>query len=117
MALFQQLEQDRKSDKAPNATGYLEISVADLNEFFSLALALEPVENWKGEPCIKLRCGVWHRETKAGKPWNPSASHPSVALSSKKKTSHTPHHCSTRSLAWLTTRNSDAPAAGVLSLW
>ena len=54
MALFQQLESDRKSDKAPHATGSLEITVADLNEFFSLALALKPVDNWKGEPCIKL---------------------------------------------------------------
>ena len=29
MALFQQTEKDRKSDKSPNATGSLEISVAD----------------------------------------------------------------------------------------
>ena len=47
LSLFQQLEEDRKSDKAPHATGALEISVADLNEFFSLALALKPVDNWK----------------------------------------------------------------------
>ena len=69
MALFQQTEKDRKSDKSPNATGSLEISVADLNEFFSLALALEPVENYKGEKVIKLRCAVWHRDTRNGKPY------------------------------------------------
>ena len=91
MALFQQLEQDRKSDKAPNATGYLEISVADLNEFFSLALALEPVENWKGEPCIKLRCAVWHRETKAGKPWESISVSPDRAAEYKEEDLATPH--------------------------
>ena len=91
MALFQQLEQDRKSDKAPNATGYLEISVADLNEFFSLALALEPVENWKGEPCIKLRCGVWHRETKAGKPWESISVSPERGAEFKEEDLATPH--------------------------
>ena len=69
MALFQQKEEKRVSEKAPHATGSLEISVADLNEFFSLVLALEPVENRKGEPCIKLKCAVWHRDMKDGRPW------------------------------------------------
>ncbi len=91
MALFQQLEEDRKSDKAPNATGSLEISVADLNEFFALALALEPVENWKGEPCIKLRCGVWHQETKAGKPWESISVSPERGAEFKEDDLATPH--------------------------
>ena len=69
MSLFQQLEKDRKSDKSPQATGSLEIKVDDLNEFFSLASALQPVENWKGEMVVKLRCGVWHRDTRNGKPY------------------------------------------------
>ena len=91
MALFQQLESDRKSDKAPHATGSLEISVADLNEFFSLALALEPVDNWKGEPCIKLRCAVWHRETKNGKPWESISVSPDRAAEYKETDLSTPH--------------------------
>ena len=91
MALFQQTEADRKSDKAPHATGSLEISVADLNEFFSLALALEPVDNWKGEPCIKLRCAVWHRETKNGKPWESISVTPDRAAEYKEDDLATPH--------------------------
>jgi len=91
VALFQQLETDRKSDRSPHATGALEISVADLNEFFSLALALEPVENWKGEPVIKLRCGVWHRETKTGKPWESIAVSPEKAAEFKEEDLATPH--------------------------
>jgi hypothetical protein len=91
MALFQQLEQDRKSDKSPQATGSIEISVADLNEFFSLALALEPVDNWKGEPVIKLRCGVWHRETKNGKPWESISVSPERGAEFKEEDLATPH--------------------------
>ena len=65
--------------------------MADLNEFFSLALALEPVENWKGEPCIKLRCGVWHRETKAGKPWESISVSPERGAEFKEEDLATPH--------------------------
>ena len=60
VSLFQQRAEDRKSEKSPHATGYLEIAVEDLNEFFSLAMALEPVENWKNEKVIKLRTAAWH---------------------------------------------------------
>ena len=91
MALFQQLAQDRKSDKSPQATGSIEISVADLNQFFSLALALEPVDNWKGEPVIKLRCGVWHRETKNGKPWESISVSPERGAEFKEEDLATPH--------------------------
>ena len=91
MSLFQQLEKDRKSDKSPHATGSLEISVADLNEFFSLAMALEPVDNWKGEPVVKLRCGVWHRETKNGKPWESIAVSPERAAEFKEENISAPH--------------------------
>jgi len=91
LSLFQQKEEDRKSDKSPHATGSLEIPVADLNEFFSLAMALEPVDNWKGEPVIKLRCGVWHRETKNGKPWESIAVSPERSAEFKEEDIIPPH--------------------------
>ena len=92
MALFQQLEQDRKSDRAPHATGSLEISVDDLNEFFSLALALKPEDNWDGtKKVIKLRCGVWHRETRNGKPWESISVSPDRAAEYKEQDLATPH--------------------------
>ena len=69
ISVFQQKAKNRTSDKAPHATGNLEIKVADLNEFFSLAMALEPVDNWEGEQVVKLRCAVWHRTMKDGRPW------------------------------------------------
>jgi hypothetical protein len=89
--LFQKLEEERSSDKAPNATGFLEISVADLNEFFSLALALEPVDNWKGEKVIKLRCAAWHRETKGLKPFESISISPEKGAEFKEEDLATPH--------------------------
>ena len=92
MALFQQLESERKSAKSPHATGSLEISVDDLNEFFSLALALKPEDNWDGtRKVIKLRCGVWHRETKNGKPWVSISVSPERAAEFKEEDLATPH--------------------------
>ena len=92
MALFQQLESERKSAKSPHATGSLEISVDDLNEFFSLALALKPEDNWDGtRKVIKLRCGVWHRETKNGKPWESISVSPERAAEFKEEDLATPH--------------------------
>ena len=89
--LFQKLEEERSSDKAPHATGFLEISVADLNEFFSLALALEPVDNWQNEKVIKLRCAAWHRETKTGKPYESISISPEKGAEFKEEDLATPH--------------------------
>ena len=91
MSLFQQAEDKRSSDKSPHATGSLEILVSDLAEFFSLALALKPVDNWKGEPCIKLRCAVWHRDTKDGRPWESITVSPERAAEFKEEDLATPH--------------------------
>ena len=91
MSLFQQEEKNRTKDKSPQATGSLEISVADLNEFFSLALALEPVENWRGDMVIKLRCGVWHRNTKNGKPYESIAVSPERGADFKEEDLIAPH--------------------------
>lgn len=83
LTLFQQKETDRKSEKSPHATGALEIAVTDLNEFFSLAMALEPVENWKGERVIKLRCAAWDKETKDGRPFQSCSVSPDRAAEFK----------------------------------
>ncbi len=91
MALFQQKEEKRVSERAPHATGSLEISVADLHEFFSLALALEPVDNWEGVPVIKLRCAAWHRETKGLKPFESISISPEKGAEFKEEDLATPH--------------------------
>ena len=93
LALFQKLEKERSSDKAPHATGYVEISVDDLNEFFSLALALKPVDNWDGtKKVIKLRCAAWHRNTKAAnKPWESISVTPENGAEFKEEDLATPH--------------------------
>ena len=89
--LFQKLEEERSSDKAPNATGFIEIPVADLNEFFSLALALEPVDNWQNEKVIKLRCAAWHRDTKNGKPFESLSISPERGAEFKEEDLTAPH--------------------------
>ena len=91
MSLFKKPNEERTSDRAPHATGYLEISVADLNEFFSLAMALEPVDNWKGEPCIKLSASAWHKDTRAGKPYESLAISPQKAAEFKEQDAMPPH--------------------------
>ena len=89
--LFQKLEEERSSDKAPHATGFIEIPVADLNEFFSLALALEPVDNWQNEKVIKLRCAAWHRDTKNGKPFESLSISPEKGAEFKEEELSTPY--------------------------
>ena len=91
LSLYQKLEEERSSDRAPHATGNLEIKVEDLNEFFSLALALKPVKNYKGEQVIKLRCAAWHRETKNGKPYESLSINPERGAEFKEEDLATPH--------------------------
>ena len=87
--LFQKLEQERSSDKAPNATGFIEIPVADLNEFFSLALALEPVDNWQNEKVIKLRVAACR--DKNGKPFESLSISPEKGAEFKEEDLATPY--------------------------
>ena len=91
MTLFQKLEEERSSDRAPHASGNLEIAIADLNEFFSLALALKPVENHKGEQVVKLRCAAWHQETRNGKPYESITVNPAKGAEFKEEDLATPH--------------------------
>ena len=91
LSLYQKLESERSSDRAPHATGNLEIKVEDLNEFFSLALALKPVENYKGDQVIKLRCAAWHRETRANKPYESLSISPEKGAEFKEEDLATPH--------------------------
>ena len=91
MSLFQKLETERSSDRAPHASGNLEIKVEELNEFFSLALALKPVENYKGEMVIQLRCAAWHQETRNGKPYESITVNPAKGAEFKEDDLATPH--------------------------
>ena len=89
--LFQFENEKRKSDQSPHATGFLEIPVNDLNEFFSLAMALEPVDNWRGEQVIKLRCAAWHKEDKNNKPFESISVTPEKGAEWKEEDPMTPH--------------------------
>ena len=89
--LFQFEAEKRTSDKSPHARGSLEIPVNDLNEFFSLAMALEPTENWQGEQVIKMRCAAWHKETKNGNPFESLSVTPDRAAEWKEEDLMTPH--------------------------
>ena len=91
VSLFQQRAEDRKSEKSPHATGYLEIAVEDLNEFFSLAMALEPVENWKNEKVIKLRAAAWQKTTKDGRKFDSVSVSPDRAAEFKPDTETVTH--------------------------
>ena len=83
VTLFQQNETERTSDRSPHARGSLEIAVEDLNEFFSVAMALEPVDNWQGKKVIKLKCAAWNKTTRAGVPFQSMAINPDRAAEFK----------------------------------
>jgi len=70
LTLFEQKAEDRTSDKQPSRSGFVEITQADLDEFFSLCKNVEPEANYKGEPAIKLRIAMWDRVGRnTGKPY------------------------------------------------
>ena len=70
LTLFEKKEEDRKSEKSPSRSGFVEITQADLDEFFSLCKNVEPEANYKGEPAIKLRVAMWDRIGRnSGKPY------------------------------------------------
>ena len=61
LTLFQQEEEDRKTDSYPNHTGYFEITLSDLDEFYQLAKTIEPELNYKNEPAVKLKIATWDK--------------------------------------------------------
>ena len=70
LTLFEKKEEDRKSDKSPTRSGFVEITLADLDEFFALCKNIEPELNHKQEKAIKLRIAMWDRLGKtSGKPY------------------------------------------------
>ena len=68
--LFEKKEEERKSEKSPHCSGFVELALSDLDEFISLCKNIEPDLNWQNEPCIKLRIALWDRVgIKSGKPY------------------------------------------------
>ena len=61
LTLFQQEEEDRKTNSYPNHTGYFEITLSDLDEFYQLAKSIEPELNYKNEPAVKLKIATWDK--------------------------------------------------------
>ena len=57
---------DKKNEKAPDYTGAIEISTADLQDVINYLQNADHELNWKDEPVIKLRISAWKNETKAG---------------------------------------------------
>ena len=56
---------EKKSEKSPDVTGSIEISVDQLNDLIS-HLGTEPEQNYKGEAVVKLRIAGWNATSKAG---------------------------------------------------
>jgi hypothetical protein len=70
LTLFEKKEEDRKSEKSPSRSGFVEITLDDLNEFFALCKNIEPELNYNDNPAIKLRIAMWDRVgRKTGKPY------------------------------------------------
>ena len=68
--LFEKKEEERKSEKSPHCSGFVELALSDLDEFFSLCKNIEPELNYKNEPVIKLRIALWDSVgKKSGKPY------------------------------------------------
>ena len=58
--------QEKKSERSPDYSGTIEISVDQINAL-TAHLGSQPEDNWKDEKVIKLRIAGWKAESKAGK--------------------------------------------------
>ena len=90
------------------------------NEFFSRRWLLKPVDNWKGEPCIKSAAPSGTARPRTASLGNPSAVTPDRAVEYKEEDLATPHTATQPVAAGVRTtaktRNSDEPPAGVMPL-
>lgn len=59
-------EENKKSEKAPDVTGSLEVPAEEVNAFIAHLQTAERVMNWKDEEVIKLRFASWKRQNKKG---------------------------------------------------
>ena len=70
LTLFEKKEEERKSERSPTRSGFVEITLADLDEFFALCKNIEPELNYNKEQAIKLRVAMWDRVGRnSGKPY------------------------------------------------
>ena len=58
--------QEKKSERSPDYSGTIEISVDQINAL-TAHLGSQPEDNWKDEKVIKLRIAGWKAESKAGR--------------------------------------------------
>lgn len=58
--------QEKKSERSPDYSGTIEISVDQINAL-TAHLGSQPEDNWKDEKVIKLRIAGWKATSKAGK--------------------------------------------------
>ena len=70
LTLFEHKEEDRRNENSPSRSGFVEITLDDLNEFFALYKNIEPELNYNNNQAIKLRVAMWDRVgRKSGKPY------------------------------------------------
>ena len=79
LTLFTKPLEEKPSDKYPDASGYFEITLADLEDFYQLAKAIEPTLNYKNEPAVALKMATWNKISKAGKPYQSCSVEPKAA--------------------------------------
>lgn len=56
---------EKKSERSPDFSGTIEISVDQINALVS-HLGTAPESNWKDEQVVKLRIAGWNAESKGG---------------------------------------------------
>ncbi len=70
LTLFEHKEEDRRNENSPSRSGFVEITLDDLNEFFALCKNIEPEFNYNNNQAIKLRVAMWDRVGRnSGKPY------------------------------------------------
>ena len=70
LTLFEHKEEDRRNENSPSRSGFVEITLDDLNEFFALCKNIEPELNYNNNQAIKLRIAMWDRVGRnSGKPY------------------------------------------------
>ncbi len=79
---FTQLEEDKRTEKSPDVTGFIEVLATDVDALISYLQTAERERDYRGDEVVKLRLAGWNGETrnhipmlkgKLSEPYRPNA--------------------------------------------
>ena len=65
---FTQLEEDKRTEKSPDVTGFIEVLATDVNALINYLQTAELEEDYRGNKVVKLRLAGWNGTYRKNKP-------------------------------------------------